>query len=85
MRTRLRSLATGVLVVLLALGSIAQPAAAQNAAAIVATTSSPAPSSAQTSGPHERQILTDILKDQRDIWTSPLRLDKGDTRSSGVS
>jgi hypothetical protein len=55
------------------------PAVAQNVSAIV-TSSSSAPPAAGPVVARERDIGADLIRDQRDIWTSPFRLHKRDTK-----
>lgn len=78
MTSRFSSRAAGALAVCLVIGASARPAAAQNAAAFV--THAGAQAAPAPAGDAERRVLKDILEDQRDIWTSPLRVSASDAK-----
>jgi hypothetical protein len=59
----------------LAIGTVASPARAQNVGAVV--TSTP-PAAAERAS--ERDIGTDLARDQREIWTSPFHVHKRDAK-----
>lgn len=73
----MRPIGPGLLALVVALGVCASPVAAQNAACLVASVPPP---SAPARDVQARRMLSDIVSDQRDIWTSPFRLGKRDAK-----